>query len=160
MMDKPIPTSDEKLMGAVAHLFGPFAATIVWAIQKDKSRFAKFQALQALAFDAVAMVAMIACFACTFGVMFLGMSGLILTGLESSSSSPEEIGVLFAAPFLFPFMIFAAVFPFSLLLLILRLIAAVSILRGRHYYCPVLGNWLQNFLDDRQEDVAETTASG
>ena len=50
------PTSDEKMMGALAHVFGPLAAIIVWAIQKEKSRFVKFQALQALAFDMIVAV--------------------------------------------------------------------------------------------------------
>lgn len=38
-------TSDEKLMGALAHFFGPLVAVIVWITQKEKSPFVKFQAL-------------------------------------------------------------------------------------------------------------------
>ncbi len=139
-------SSDEKLMGALAHVFGPLAAIIVWAIQKDKSRFVKFQALQALVFDVIVAVIMGVFFFCMFGVVFLGMSGSMFT-LMNNPSPGNEITPFFFLPFMFPFMIFGCVFPFSFILLIVRLVAAISVLNGQNFHYPVIGKWLDSFLE-------------
>ena len=144
--DGMAPTSDEKMMGAIAHVFGPLAAIIVWAIQKDKSRFVKFQTLQALIFDVILIMAFGLIFACVFGIMFLGMSAAMFTALNNPSSR-DGLEILFASPLVFPFAMFGCVFPFSLAIFILRLIAGISVLNGRNYHYPVIGKWLDNFLD-------------
>ena len=141
------PTSDEKLMGALAHLFGPLVAVIVWAIQKDKSRFVKFQALQALIFDLVVAVGMGAFFFCLFGVMFLGMS-MSMFSFMNTPPSDAQIAQFFFLPFMFPFMTFACILPSSFVLLIIRLLAAVSVLNGRNYRYPLIGKWLDGFLEN------------
>lgn len=141
------PSSDEKLMGALAHLFGPLVALVVWSTQKDKSRFVKFQALQALVFDLILVVVMGIIFFCIFGIMFVGMFGSVF-GAMGSTSSPKAITPFFMLPFMFPFMTFACIFPFSLLIMAIRLIAFLSILNGRNYQYPLLGKWLENFLNE------------
>lgn len=140
------PTSDEKMMGALAHIFGPLVAIIVWAIQKDKSRFVKFQALQALVFDVIVAVIMGAFFLCIFGVAFLGMSGSMFSVMNNPSSG-NDVVPFFLLPVMFPFMIFGCIFPFSFVLLIVRLITGISVLNGRNYPYPVIGKWLDNFLE-------------
>jgi len=144
--DNVLPTPDEKMMGTLAHIFGSLAAIIVWAIQKDKSRFVKFQALQALIFDVIIAVGMGAIFFCIFGIGFIGMSGSIISVMNNPSSG-NEVSPLFLLPIIFPFMIFGCILPFSFIILIIRLIAAISILNGRNYYYPVIGKWLDHFLD-------------
>jgi uncharacterized Tic20 family protein len=141
------PSSDERLMGALSHLFGPLVALVVWSTHKDKSRFVKFQALQALAFDLILVVVMGIVFFCIFGIMFVGMFGSVL-GAMGSTSSPDAVMPFFMLPFMFPFIIFACIFPFSLLILAIRLIASISILNGRNYQYPLLGKWLENFLKE------------
>lgn len=141
------PSSDEKLMGALAHLFGPMVAIIVWATQKDKSRFVKFQALQALAFDIFLMLTMGIIFFCLFGTMFVGIFGSMF-GVLANTSSPDTGLQFLMLPFMFPFITFACIFPFSISILILRIIAAMSILNGRNYQYPLLGKWLENFLKE------------
>jgi len=141
------PSSDEKLMGALAHLFGPLVALIVWTTQKDKSRFVKFQALQALAFDVILIVVMGIVFFCVFGVMAAGMFGTMY-GVLGDTSSPGAVTPFFILPFMFPFTMFACIFPFSLLILALRVIASMSVLNGRNYQYPILGKWLENFLKE------------
>ena len=138
------PSSDEKLMGALAHLFGPLVALVMWATQKDKSRFVKFQALQALAFDVIIIVVTGIVFFCLFGIMFAGMFGATF-GALGSTSSQDGVTPFFMLPFIFPFIISACVLPFSLLILVVRVVAAISILNGRNYKYPLLGRWLENF---------------
>lgn len=142
------PTSDEKLMGALAHFFGPLVAIIVWITQKEKSRFVKFQALQALAFDMALFLVTGVTSLCIFGAIFLGMSATML-GTFNTSSSPEDIiPIFFMAPFMFPFMTFACILPSSLGITVVRLIASISILNGRNYQYPLLGKWVENFLKE------------
>lgn len=138
-------TSDEKLMGGVAHIFGPLVAVIVWATQKDKSRFAKFQALQALVFDLFVFIMIGLLFFCLFGIMFLGISLAMITTIDSTS--PDGFMSLFVLPFMFPLVTFACVMPVSFGILILRMVAGVSVLNGRNYKYPMIGRWLEKFLE-------------
>jgi uncharacterized Tic20 family protein len=147
MIEENSPTSDEKLMSALAHLFGPLGALAVWATQKDKSRFAKFQSLQALAFDGTAIIASGAFILCIFGVMFLGTFGSIY--IDGADSSPNDIGMLFALSSLFPVLTFICVFPLSFLLLCARIFAAVSVIKGKDYRYPILGKWVERFLESK-----------
>jgi uncharacterized Tic20 family protein len=139
------PSSDEKLMGALSHLFGPLIAIFVWATQKDKSRFVRFQALQALAFDVILMVVMGIVFFCLFGAMFIGMFGSMYSIL-GSTSSPDSLTPFFMLPFMFPFTMIACVFPLSLLILGIRFIAFIAVMNGRNFQYPLLGKWLEKFL--------------
>jgi uncharacterized Tic20 family protein len=141
-------TSDEKLMGAVAHFFGPLVAIIVWITQKEKSRFVKFQALQALAFDMALFLVMGVASLCIFGVMFLGIFGTMWSTLNTASSPEDIFALFFMAPFIFPFLTFACILPFSLGITVVRLIASVSILNGHNYQYPLLGKWVENFLKE------------
>jgi uncharacterized Tic20 family protein len=140
------PSSDERLMGALAHFFGTIAALIIWTLQKDKSRFVKFQALQALTFDFVVTTAMTVLLLCGFSIIFLAMFGSMFLAMNSASS-PEDVGIIFVLPFMSPFLMTACVFPFTFALTVTRLIASISILSGRDFRYPVLGKWLENFLE-------------
>lgn len=135
-------TSDEKLMGVAAHMFGPMVAILIWATQKDKSPFAKFQSLQALAFDLLLIIVGGISFFFIFVVMILGMSWTMFTVIESPS--PDSFKHIFALPFIFPLLIFTCVTPMSIGILVLRLIASVTILNGRNYKYPIIGKWLEN----------------
>jgi len=87
------PNSDERLMGALAHFFGLIAALVIWALQKDKSKYVWFQAVQALAFDFAAMLLGVVISICLMGVMFAGVMGSVF--LIANSSSPDEIAPFF-----------------------------------------------------------------
>ncbi len=78
------PNSDERMMAALAHFFGTIGALIIWVIQKDKSRFVRFQAVQALAFDFAVMLFTIVLSGCLVGVMFIGVFGTMFAALNSS----------------------------------------------------------------------------
>src|SRR5512144_621725 len=93
-----ITTSDERMLGALAHFFGILGALIIWVIQKDKSRFVRFQAAQALAFDFLVTLTMGALFLCFFGVTFLGIFGTIFA-TANSANSPENFSRFMVLPF-------------------------------------------------------------
>lgn len=139
------PTSDERMMSALAHFFGIIAALIIWAVQKDKSRFVRFQAAQAMAFDVAVTLFLGVLFFCLFGVMFLGIFGGVLAAVNSSSSS-DHLSPFMLFPMLFPFLTFTCILPFSLALLITRVVATVSVLNGNDFRYPFLGAQVEKFL--------------
>jgi uncharacterized Tic20 family protein len=141
------PTSDERMMGALAHFFGILASLMIYAVQKDRSRFVRFQAAQALAFDLAVMLFMFLLFFCLFGVMFLGMFGTILASLNSASG-PEDFTWLMVFPVLLPWVMVSCIFPFSFAILIARTMAAVSVFNGNDFRYPFLGGKVAQFLTD------------
>jgi uncharacterized Tic20 family protein len=141
------PSSDERLMAALAHFLGLIGSLIIWAIQKDKSGFVRFQATQALAFDLFVMILMFVCFLCFFGLMFLGMFGTIFTVVNNATQT-DSANWLMALPVLFPFGISVCIFPLSTVIFIIRIIAAISILNGNDFRYPWLGQQVEKFLSD------------
>jgi uncharacterized Tic20 family protein len=141
------PSSDERMLAALAHFFGLLGALIIWAMQKDKSRFVRFQAAQALAFDFLVTLLMGIVFFCFFGVMFLGMAGSMFTAMNSGPA-PESFNRFMVLPFVFPTLVFTCIFPFSFGFLIARVVAAVSVLSGHDFHYPFLGKRVETFLND------------
>jgi len=139
------PTSDERMMSALAHFFGMIGALIIWAIQKDKSRFVRFQAAQALAFDFAVMLLMGVLFFCLFGVMFIGMFGTMFAAFNSAAS-PESFSPFMIFPMMMPALMFTCIFPFSLALFVARIVAVISVLNGNNFYYPLLGKKVETFL--------------
>ncbi len=140
------PTPDERAMAAVAHFFGLIAALIVWAVQKDKSPFVRFQALQSLAFEAIAISVNMILMICLMGVMFIGTFGILFASINSTAS-PDNISPLFLMPMMFLFTTFSCFIPMALIYFIVRLIATVSVASGRDFRYPWLGKWLEKFLE-------------
>ncbi len=139
-------TSDERSMAALAHFFGLIAALIVWAVQKDKSPFVRFQSLQSLAFEAIAILVNMVLMICLFGVMFVGAFGILFASINSASS-PDNVDPLFVLPMMFPFATFSCFIPMTLVYFIVRLIATVSVASGHDFRYPWLGKWLEKFLE-------------
>ena len=146
-LDRINPTSDERMMGALAHFFGIIGSLIIYAIQKDKSRFVRFQAAQALAFDLIVMIFLFVLFFCLFGVIFLGMFGTMFAGLNNAAQS-ENFSWLMVFPVMLPFLMVTCIFPFSITLFIARIVATVSVLNGNNFRYPFLGTRVEQFLTD------------
>ena len=134
-------------MAGLAHFFGLIGALIIWAIQKDKSRFVRFQAAQALAFDFAVTLLMFVLFFSLFGVMFVGIFGTLFATLNSGAS-PHNFSPFMVLPFLFPFLMFTCMLPFSFAFLIARVIAMISVLSGKDFHFPFLGARVEKFLAD------------
>lgn len=152
-MENPIsqskPTSEERLMAALSHFLGWWVALIVWLVEKDKSRYVRFQAMQALAFSlTVFVLSMIA--SLLLGVlMFAGVMIAVLfaaSALEyGSSSGGEAIIMLFS---LIPSFGWMLLMPFYGIIWLARLIATISTASGNDFRYPLIGKWVANFLKD------------
>jgi uncharacterized Tic20 family protein len=144
-----LTTSDERLLSAVVHFFGLLAALVVWALQKDRSKCVRFQSVQAIAFDFAAVIIGSLCSVGLIGVLLLGLVGGSYGLL--TSSSPEDIAPLFLmVPVLFPLSTFGCVLPYSLMIFLLRVIAAGSVLTGHDFRYPILGKMVEHFLEDNK----------
>ena len=143
------PTPDEKILAALSHLLGPVIALIIWATQKDKSPFVRFQAVQAMAFDATLIL---------FGVLGAGCAGLLvfcsmITGFIGAAAAPaansdsfSPLALLFVLPAMMPFCIGPLIFIFALGMFLIRVFAAVSVFQGNNFHYPWLGLRVERFL--------------
>jgi hypothetical protein len=143
------PTQDDRIMAALAHasailpFMGIIAPIIIWATQKDKSRYVAFQALQALVWQLTMVVAFflaMACYMCSFFSIFL-----TIPFARTTSNSAEPSG-LFFAPIVFSFLIFGSIFLGGTLFNIYAIVAAVLTLQGRNFRYIIIGSWLERYL--------------
>ncbi len=144
--ENPTPTSDERLMATLAHVLGPIVALIIWATQKDKSRFVRFQAMQAIAFDVGIIVVFFLLGGClamiVFGATFLGMAGAVAASGNDNGLS-GLLGMLFG---LIPLGGFCIIFLLAFGVLAARIIAAVRVYQGKNYHYPWLGDRVEKML--------------
>ncbi|MBN2148199.1 MAG: DUF4870 domain-containing protein [Anaerolineales bacterium] len=152
-MEHPVAsstTSDERLMAAVSHFFGLVVALIIWATQKDRSRFVRFQAVQAMAFDIVVMVVAFITAGCLMLVMFLGMilstGGMIFMTDPSGAPDPGALGVFMTMITSFSFLMPCAIFALVGGVWVVRLLAAIQTFQGRDFRYPWLGARVEQFL--------------
>jgi uncharacterized Tic20 family protein len=79
-------SSEDKILAALGHLFGIIAAIIIWAVQKDKSEYVRFQASQAVVFSLsnviIEMIVGGLCLVLIFVLMFLAIISSLVTGSD------------------------------------------------------------------------------
>lgn len=149
------PTSDEKVLAALAHasvlffFFGPIGATLVWIIQRAKSKYVRYHALQAMGYQVLAFWAwFIGMFVFMFG--FIGLSFILAFATSDTASTPPE--AIFILQPLFVLFIFGA----WGLMFLLGFVGAVFCMLGKDFRYPIIGAWLQRrLLDEQNEEEAE-----
>lgn len=139
------PTSDEKVMAALAHasvilsFLGPIAPTLIWSTQRQKSNYVRYHALQAMGYQAL-----------FFWLWFIGIFGLFLlifpllivfSALFVRNSNNMEF-----FPFLIQALMFLFIFGFFGCYYLVGLVGAVFCFLGRDFRYPLLGNWLKRYL--------------
>jgi uncharacterized Tic20 family protein len=162
-------TQDEKIMAAIGHatiiwpVMGILAPLIIWATQREKSRFIAFQALQAGVYHMTLILAGLACGVCWVCSYFGMIVGAIAMPLSMAFTLPAEgapggdLPPEAAIPMLFGFlaMIVFYIAIFGLLFLGLAvwaayigygLYGAVANLRGRDFRYVVIGPRLERYL--------------
>lgn len=135
--------SDNRMLAAAAHFLGLWGALIIWATQKDKSRFVRFQSVQAMAFDLGIGIVSSVFMSC---LMAVAMALMMLS--VSSTATAVEVGdmnmpALMSSSWMFAF---CGMFGYSSLLWVIRLIAAVKTLQGKDFRYPWLGAQVEKFL--------------
>lgn len=151
-------SQDDQVMAALAHgaailpFWGMIGAIIIWATQKDKSPFVRFQALQALAYQVLPIlggVLFFVCYFCSFGGFFLTIP---LAALAEEGLAGGEAAAIIAALVTtgLPFIIFAVATLVWLAWLIYAIVGAVQVFQGRDFRYVVVGPWLERTLEQRE----------
>jgi uncharacterized Tic20 family protein len=150
MIEQPqLPTSDERLIAALSHFLGFIIALIVWATQKDKSRFVRFQAIQAMAFDFIVSVITFIFVGClmvlVFGLLALGVGNIAVLS-NQSNPSVEPFRILISLMAALPFLIPCIIIPLVVIIFVARLIATIQTFQGKDFHYPWLGAWVERSL--------------
>ncbi len=149
MTDQPhVPTSDERLMAALSHFLGFIVALFIWATQKDKSRFVRFQAVQAMAFYLVVGILTII----VIGFLMLVISGFLALGLGgiaiTANHATEQTwysNMIYIILGTMPFIIPCITIPWIVLVYLARLIATIQTFQGKDFYYPWLGKLVEQY---------------
>jgi uncharacterized Tic20 family protein len=134
----PPPTSDERQLAGLAHLTGLFFALLIWAMQKDRSPFVRYQAMQAVAFDALSMIFFIGLSVVLAGAMILLPFLLVIVADSQGTlnSLPDWVTLV---PGLLPLGLVGVMLMFFALWMGVRLWAAISCINGRSFHYPLVG---------------------
>jgi uncharacterized Tic20 family protein len=154
-------TPDDRIMAALAHgaiilgLWGIVVSAVLWATQKEKSAYVRFQALQALIYQIVDFAAQmllgLLLGICGFGLFFLmGFGGILVTAfMEDPTSMP--IPLLFNV---FPTMgIFCFTLPYLLIWLgfiVYAFYGAYQVYLGRDFRYAIIGERVERYLAQSQ----------
>lgn len=141
-----ISPQDERIFSALSHFLGLIAALIVWATQKDRSPYVRFQSLQALVFDALVYILTFIFSGCialsTFAVALLGTTGSIFA-TEINQDPGPIIGIVIGIAFSLPFLVMLPLAFFAILVFILRIAATISTFQGKDFRYPLIGRWVE-----------------
>jgi len=136
------PTSDESILAAIGHFFGLLAAFIVWATQKDKSRYVRFQSIQAMAFDLIVSVIMLfivgVIITVVLGTLAVSIGDIAIIGSQGNpTAEPARTLVVLLAGI--PFLIPCILIPMTGIIFIARLVATILTFQGKNFHYPWLG---------------------
>ncbi len=155
---EPLSTEDERLWAMLSHASVPltlvlsifsagvllpiviFAPLVIYFVYRDRSRFVAYHALQAFVMQLVA----------TFGVLGVGIVGVILLGLAIAVSAVLSI-VLVGIPFLILFVLGLVVFILAVIaapfvLGVYSLVAAIETYNGRDFRYKWIGEWVEQWM--------------
>jgi len=148
MSEKVTVSQDEKTLAGLAHgsiLLGLFtngvggivAALVIWAIQKDKSRYVALQALQAMVYQVITFVVTMLAWCC-WGLLWMAM---ILIPLSTAPGAYQQ-----APPAGMWIGLFMMVIPLGIwgLTIFYGLWGAARCLGGHDFRYAIIGRWLES----------------
>ncbi len=140
--------SDDNVLAALGHLFGIIAAIIIWAVKKDKSEYVRFQASQAVVFSLSNVIIEIIvgglCLVLIFVLMLLAIISSLVTG---SDEVPTILVPVLNLSLISSRVLVCFLALYSLVMALARLIATISVLRGKDFRYPWLGKRVEKFLN-------------
>ena len=140
--------SDDHVLAAIGHFFGIMVAIVIWAVQKDKSEYVRFQAAQAIGFGLsnaiVGMIAVGLCLVVIFVYIFLAIVSSFVTG---SAEVPAILVPFLNLTLKSSRVLVCVIALYSLVMALARLIATISVLQGKDFRDPWLGKRVEKFLN-------------
>jgi uncharacterized Tic20 family protein len=163
-----VSSQDEKIMAAIGHatiiwpVMGIVAPLVIWATQREKSRFVAFQALQAAVYHMTLILAGLACgvcYLCSYVGMIVGAiampfsAAFTMPGAGPGQELPPEAWIPILLGFLGMIVFYLAIFGLLFLGLAVwaayvgyGLYGAVANLRGKDFRYVILGSRLERYL--------------
>jgi uncharacterized Tic20 family protein len=144
MFDAPVISQNDRTMAGLAHLaiivpfWGMIAPIVIWATQKDKSKFIVFQAIQALVYQVLLILVTMLGMGC-YMVSFFSMFSTISSTTSESSTLP--------AGFFLPFAVMGGIFIVYLVFIIYGIVAAVLTFTGKNFRYVILGGWIEKYMN-------------
>jgi len=146
----PSPSQDERIIAALANVtivlpfLGAIGAIVIWATQKDKSRYVAFQSLQAVVYHLVLVLAGFLAGACYLSSLVA--FPVIMAATVSASDPSSDFGPAFILPMAIPFAILGASILGWFLFVVYGLVAAAATLQGRDFRYILIGGRLEAYL--------------
>jgi uncharacterized Tic20 family protein len=140
------PTSDERLLAALSHAsimlfgWGLVAPVIIWATNRAKSKYVRFQALQALGYQ----VFMTLFYLLLSLVVTIVMLVLVFLLIGIAVALNNDAFAIIAT--LLQFVILFAIFGMMGLYILGGIVAGAVCLAGKPFQYPFYGPWLERFL--------------
>ncbi len=147
-------TQDERIMAALTHasiilpVWGLVGTIVIWATQREKSKFVSFQALQAMTYQLTLIVFGMfgfACYACSFmGTFALSSIGMVAATMGGDASGFASILTTILTTF-FPLCITGMIVLIGMVFIVYSLYGAARVLQGQDFRYAVVGRWLEKY---------------
>jgi uncharacterized Tic20 family protein len=136
------PLQDERIMAGLAHvsailpMMGVIAPIVIWATQKDKSKYVAFQALQAVAYQLAMILAYFICMA----FYALSMFGSFFLSIPVANESGAPV-------FMFlPFCVFGLIFLGGGIVILYALYGAYRTFQGYPFRYRIIADQVDKFM--------------
>lgn len=145
------PSSNERVWAALAHgsivLFSlsPVISLLVWMSNRERSKYAAFNALQAMSFQSAFPFTYLTTSVISMLLVFLYIFALLSSVNEMVSSDSPLVGLGFFVALFGPI---AANFALTYLM---GAAGVIYCLKGKTFRYPILGKWLEDFLASGEE---------
>lgn len=147
-LDTLTPSQDERIMAALAHastlipFMGVIAPIVIWATQKDKSKYVAFQAFQAIVYQATIILAGFIGMGCYMFSLFGSFITTLFLGLSDSNSA----GPLFFLGLTIPFFVLGMYLVGQFIFYVYAVIGAIMALQGKPFRYVIIGRWVERVM--------------
>ena len=173
MSDQPqaLSRQDERMFAALSHItillpfMGILGPVLIWATQKEKSEYVKFQALQALFYQLsliliglIGWICYFLSFFLSFGGMFLSMFSIPLAAAGGDTESPLLMIILFLVsmlPVAIPFMVLGLLLLLGVIFVVYGVVGAINAMQGKDFVYLFIGKRVMAFLAEENNQPAK-----
>ena len=139
-------TKEDRIAAALAHgliianLMGVMVAAVIWLLERDRSKWAAFQALQAAVYQFIVLLLTMAGWVFWMLLFFASFIPIMARPTAYKGAAPPPLFFISMASMLIPFAIMGV-------LMLYGLVGGFLVLRGQDFRYFILGRLLERFLN-------------
>ena len=139
-------SKEDRIAAALAHgliiaqLMGVLAAAVIWLVERDRSKWAAFQALQAAVYQFIVLLVTLASWVVWTVFFTVSLIPIMANPAAYENASPPPLFFASMASMVIPFAITGV-------LVLYGLVGGFVSLRGHDFRYFILGNLVERFLD-------------